>query len=237
MSNKPGKPAAESDFVHKLQEKDEDSWQSFYDQHSAVIRQRALSKGLSAAEAEEVVQETFLTLSRKIGDIVYDRSRHFRGLVGRTAGWRIEDERSRRLPDVVPPEPQENLGQTEFIAKVPDGGSFSPSDSLQNKESGELAHAVFEAMMKRVKARTSARQFEIYELHTVGGRTVEQICADLHAKPQDVYNATSRIEARLQQEVERLREEFLQAGNQGNTTILINWLKREASSSSADSRA
>jgi len=215
-------------FVHKLQAKDEESWQAFYEQHRASIRQRALARGLSEAETEEVVQETFLTLSRKIGEIIYDENRgRFAGLIGRTASWRIEDERSRRLPEVPPPAPVEDNGQTEFIYRVPDRGASSPDASLEQKESNRLAHAVFEAVMKRVKNRTSPKQFEIYERHTLHGQTVEQICAELDAKPQDVYNASSRIESRLQQEVERLRGEIVQSGNDGNTTILINWLKRE----------
>jgi len=206
-------------FIRRLKARDEESWQLFYKQHQNAIYLRALSRGLSEAEAEEAVQETFLTLLRKIDEFIYDPSRgKLDGFVAQTANWRIEDQRDKRMP-VSPPPPVEDLGQTEFIHRVPDQ-AVAPGGELEGKEKAQLARAVFDAVMVHIKDRTSPRQYQIYELHQIRGWTVEEVCHFLQVKPQDVYNATIRIQRRVQQEVEKLRGEIADAGDQGQTTIL-----------------
>jgi len=169
-------------FIRRLKARDEESWQRFYEQHRNTIYLRALSRGLNEAEAEEAVQETFLTLLRKIDEFIYDPIRgKLDGFVVRTANWRIEDQRGKRMP-VAPPPPTEDLGQTEFIHRVPDQ-AVSPEGEVAGKEKAQLARTVYDAVMVRIKERTSPRQYQIYELHQMRGWTVEEVCHSLQVKP------------------------------------------------------
>jgi len=214
-------------FIRRLKARDEESWRLFYDQHRDLIYRRSLAKGLSESEAEEVVQDTFLTLLRKIDDFIYDPNRgKLAGFLTQTANWRIEDQREKRMP--VSPTPQtEDLGQTEFIQRVPDQHA-SPEGELAGKEKGQLARAVYESVMQRIKDRTSPRQFQIYELHHVRGWSVERICGELNAKPQDVYNASLRIDRRVQAEIAGLRREVAAADTQERTAILRRCLDQRS---------
>src|SRR4026208_679102 len=61
-----GSEKSQTQFVRQLNARDEASWREFYERHRQEIFSRARTRGLNHAEAEEVVQETFLTLYKKI---------------------------------------------------------------------------------------------------------------------------------------------------------------------------
>src|SRR6266566_9270021 len=94
-SNPPSR--TRTSFVRGLKAQDEASWREFYEKYRGRIYGRAVAKGLTASEAEEVVQETVLTILRTIDDFVYDRTKgRFIGLVLNTARWKIADRYRQR---------------------------------------------------------------------------------------------------------------------------------------------
>jgi len=220
---------SQTHFVRQLKARDEDCWREFYDQHRQEIFSRALSRGLNHSEAEEVVQETFLTLYKKIDTFIYDPKRgQLGGFVAQTANWRIEDEREKRLPDPAMDPPQEHdTSRTMLIHRVPDAQASLAGEALQGKESSQLGQALTEAVMRRIKKRTSEKQFRIYELHKLQDVPLEEVCRTLDAKPKDVYNATLRVSERIAQEIEKLRQEVSSGDSLGNTTILFHYLESD----------
>ena len=72
---------------------DQRSWKDFFDTYWKLIYNAALKAGLSHDEAEEVVQETVLTVTRKIKDLKYDPALgSFKGWLLNTTRWRIADQ-------------------------------------------------------------------------------------------------------------------------------------------------
>jgi DNA-directed RNA polymerase specialized sigma24 family protein len=58
-------------------------WQEFFDTYWQLIYSVALKAGLTAAEAEDVVQETVIVVAKKMPTFRYDPSRDsFRGWPG-----------------------------------------------------------------------------------------------------------------------------------------------------------
>ncbi len=51
---------------------DQESWQDFYDTYHRLIHSVALKAGLTQSEAQDVVQETVLTVAKKIADFRAD---------------------------------------------------------------------------------------------------------------------------------------------------------------------
>src|SRR2546422_10973795 len=60
---------------------DERSWEEFFNTYAKVIYRFAMKAGLSDAEAQDVVQETVITVAKKIPGFKYDRS------LGSFKGW------------------------------------------------------------------------------------------------------------------------------------------------------
>ena len=68
------------------------SWQEFYTLYSRLIYSVALQAGLTNSEAEDVRQETFISVAKKMNQFKYNRSSgSFRGWLIHTAKWRITD--------------------------------------------------------------------------------------------------------------------------------------------------
>ncbi len=71
---------------------DQESWHEFFETYWRLIYRAAIHGGLHHAEAEDVVQETVLTVCRRIGQFRYDPAKgSFKGWLLQTTKWRIQD--------------------------------------------------------------------------------------------------------------------------------------------------
>src|SRR5687767_3007763 len=95
-------------LLQRLQSGDDpQSWQEFYKTYGGLIRFFAEKAGLTADEAEEVVQETAIGVSRRLPEFVYDpKVCRFKTWLLNLVRWRIQDQiRKRRQSggiDAVP---------------------------------------------------------------------------------------------------------------------------------------
>src|SRR5947209_13534578 len=83
---------------------DPQSWQEFYRTYGGLIRFFAEKAGLTADEAEEVVQETAIGVARRLPDFVYDpKVCRFKTWLLNLVRWRIQDQlRKRKRGGQVP---------------------------------------------------------------------------------------------------------------------------------------
>src|SRR5690348_971329 len=78
---------------------DQASWQDFFNMYWRLIYGVAVKAGLSDAEAQDVVQETILTVARKIKDFETNPERgSFKSWLMQITRWRIADQFRRRPP-------------------------------------------------------------------------------------------------------------------------------------------
>lgn len=76
---------------------DQRGWQEFFDIYWRLIYSTALKAGLNDAEAQDVVQDTILTVAKAMPDFDYDPGRgSFKGWLRKTTHWRIHDHLRRR---------------------------------------------------------------------------------------------------------------------------------------------
>src|SRR5437867_12715664 len=76
---------------------DQGSWQDFFNTYWKFIYGVALKGGLTDAEAQDVVQETVVTVAKKIGDFRVDAKRgSFKAWLVHTTRWRIADQFRKR---------------------------------------------------------------------------------------------------------------------------------------------
>src|SRR5215467_16350394 len=91
-------------LLHRLQSGDDpQSWEEFYRIYGGLIRFFAAQAGLTADEAEEVVQETAIGVARRLPEFTYDpKVCRFKTCLLNLARWRIKDQlRKRRKQKLV----------------------------------------------------------------------------------------------------------------------------------------
>ena len=71
---------------------DRKRWQQFFDSYWKLIHRAARQAGLTESEAQEVVQETLITVAKKIDQLKYDPAiGSFKGWLLNITRWRIAD--------------------------------------------------------------------------------------------------------------------------------------------------
>jgi RNA polymerase sigma-70 factor (ECF subfamily) len=76
---------------------DQDSWKDFFDTYWRLIYSVALKSGLTEAEAQDVVQETIISVARDIQKFKRDRTLgSFKGWLRNIIRWRIADQLRKR---------------------------------------------------------------------------------------------------------------------------------------------
>ena len=85
-------------LLKRLQSGDDaESWREFYRIYGGLIRYFATKAGLSADEAEEVVQETAIGVARRLPEFVYDPEKcRFKTWLLNLTRWRIQNQIRKR---------------------------------------------------------------------------------------------------------------------------------------------
>jgi RNA polymerase sigma factor (sigma-70 family) len=142
-------------LVKRLKDReDQASWRQFFDTYRHLIFGTARKAGLTESEAEEVVQETVITVARKMGEFQYDPERcSFKGWLLRITQFKIIDQFRKRPPAFVLSASARGTEQrTTTIDRVPD----PQSDELEKIWNEEWTKNVFQVAMNRAKRKVNA---------------------------------------------------------------------------------
>lgn len=176
-------------------------WQEFFDTYWKLIYSVARKSGLSDAEAQDVVQETIITVSHKIDTLRYDPSiGSFKGWLLHMTRWRIADQFRRREPSHVEPPSADDTRRTAPIDRIADGFDLAATWDAEWR-----AH-LLEAAMDRVRRRVDPRQFQIFDCYVVREWPAQKVAAQLRVNIAQVYLARHRISALIRREVETLEK-------------------------------
>jgi RNA polymerase sigma-70 factor (ECF subfamily) len=185
---------------------DQESWRDFFDSYWNLIYRMAIVAGLTQAEAQDVVQETVITVAKNIQQFKYDPARgSFKGWLLQTTRWRIMDEFRKRgtLPPQAPAPDPDNTRRTDPIERVPDPAS---RDFEQVYEE-EWQKNLWNAALERVRRRVRPKQYQIFDLYVLQAWPVEKVRATLKVSTAQVYLAKLRLAARIKREVKRLERQ------------------------------
>lgn len=180
------------------------SWRDFFDTYWKLIFNAALKSGLTPAAAEDVVQDTVITVARKMPEFRYDPARgSFKGWLLKTTKWRILDH-VRKNKRHAACEPialaQEDLGPIE---NVPD----PISEMLDTLWDQDWQQNLMEAAKQRVKRRAKPKHYQIYELHVWKQWPAAKVAKELKVSPAEVHLIKHRVGNLIKAEVERLEKD------------------------------
>ena len=188
-------------LVERLADRgDQENWRVFFDTYWKLIYGVALKSGLSDDEAQDVVQETVITVSRNIDGLKYDPSiGSFKGWLLQIARWRIIDQYRKRKPGGVPLGDDDSRG-TAVIDRVADPEGFD----LEAIWEAEWKENLLTAAMDRVKKKVDPKHYQIFDCYVIKGWSPRQVADALRVNIAQVYLTRHRVGALVRKEVELL---------------------------------
>src|SRR5437016_13693564 len=75
---------------------DKESWRVFFDTYWKLIYNTAIRTGLTDAEAQDVVQETMISISKTMPTFEYQEAGSFKNILKKVTSWRIQDHIRKR---------------------------------------------------------------------------------------------------------------------------------------------
>ncbi len=186
---------------------DDASWTLFFETYWKWIYRRAIKAGLSDAEAQDVVQETLLSVSRSIKQFNYrgvDGS--FKKWLQQLTNWRIADQFRKRQQEIKPENEARQGGTgtgagTDAIARVP-----AP---ITDDGDEDWERTLLEAALRRVKQQVDPAYFQAYELNVFQNWPVAKAAAAINVNRARLYLIKHRINKLIKEEIEHLQKEII----------------------------
>ncbi len=183
---------------------DDASWKDFFDTYSRLIYSVARKSGLTDVEAQEVVQETVISVAKHIHKFRRDRKLgSFKGWLRNITRWRIADQlrKRARLAPAADLSDASELAPPEFLPELSDQGT-----ELRWEE--EWHANLLKAAIARVKPRVREEHFQIFDLQVLRQWPVSRITSTLGVSAAQVYLAKFRVAALIKKEVRTLQKQW-----------------------------
>jgi len=182
---------------------DQEGWREFFNTYWNLIYGVAVKAGLSDAEAQDVVQETVIAVARKMQDFHYDPSiGTFKSWLLHTTRWKIADQFRKRLPAQQSTEQRTGTGTgTTTIERIPDPEGLKLEDIWDQEWEANLLHQARE----QARRKTSALQFQIYDLYVHKDWPVSKVASSLGVSAGRVYLAKHRVSNLIRKELKALQ--------------------------------
>ncbi len=196
---------------------DQQSWREFFDAYWRLIYSVAIKSGLRDAEAQDVVQDTVLSVAKKIGEFKCDPAAgSFKAWLLKLTRWRILNQLKKRMPDrgekasgrpaageTPALRSQDDASRTATIERVADPTSLN----LEAIWDTEWKRNLGEAAKERVRQKISARQFQMFELYVVQGWPVREVARLLNVSAGQVYLTKHRVSRLFKKEIAQLEKQ------------------------------
>src|SRR6266404_9930498 len=182
---------------------DRKHWQEFFDTYWKLIYSTARKSGLTDVEAQEVVQETVITVAKNIDKLKYDPAiGSFKGWLLQITRWRIADQFRKREPGNAKRAPVSDGRATATIERVPDSRGIDLDAFWET----EWKENLFEAAITRVKKQIEPKQFQIFDCYVRKEWPAQKVAARLGVNIGQVYLARHRVGRLLKKEIKALEK-------------------------------
>jgi RNA polymerase sigma-70 factor (ECF subfamily) len=185
---------------------DQEVWNRFYDRYRPLIFGVAVKAGLQQEEAQEVVQETMLSVSRHIQEFVAEPARgSFRAWLLNMARWRIQDQLRKRLPVVASGgPPSDGTATTGTVERVPDGREVD----LEGLCDAEWKDWLMEQALGELPLEVKAEHYQIFHLLAIEQKSIAEVAKIVGRNRAQIYLIKHRVANALKKIIRRLEKEL-----------------------------
>src|SRR4051812_13469374 len=186
--------------------RDERGWQDFFDTYWRLIYSVARRAGLSDAEAQDVVQETVISVAKQIPGFTYNATGSFKAWLMRLTKRRIADQFRKKQYQLGGKKfPREERLETAIIDNHPDSRSFD----LENTWDEEWQSNALQAALQRVKEIADAKEFQMFYLHVTKGISAREVAKRLDVKLAQIYVAKYKVSSLVKKQIRILERKGL----------------------------
>lgn len=209
-------------LLNRLKDADDHrSWEEFHRMYRGLLVGTARRAGLNEHETEEAVQDTLITVAKKMPEFRYEAGRDsFKGWLLRIVRWKISDQfRKRKTPRPASDRPfpfyerglggdsvnDVAMGGWEHLAS-PTHDSPDPAAGLDAIWNAEWERHLMRQALDVIKRRARPDQYAIFHLHVIEERPLAEVRRTLGVSAAAVYLAKHRVGRLLKKELRRLHE-------------------------------
>jgi len=187
---------------------DQDSWKDFFDTYWRLIYSVAVKSGLTEAEAQDVVQETIISVARDIHKFERDRALgSFKGWLRNIIRWRIADQLRKRTRASWGDAPKTGADRPRpDVTEIPDPAGEDAESVWEEEWQANL----LKTAMETIKPRVKEEHYQIFDLYVIKQWPVRNVAQALGVNVGLVYLVKYRISALLKKEIRRLEEKWNQ---------------------------
>ncbi len=185
---------------------DQASWQDFFDTYWKLIYNVALKGGLSEVEAQEVVQETMISIAKHMPGFKYDPAiGSFKGWLLKMTRWRITDQLRKRGSTAEWPSVSHDTATGDHaVEQVVDPAS----QDWNAVWDAEWRRNLFDAAIARVKRRCDPQKYQMFDLYVNKEWSPAKVAGAFGVSIAQVYLAKHRVTEMIAEEVRRLEMEM-----------------------------
>jgi len=177
---------------------DQRKWQEFFEAYWHLIYSVAMRAGLRDDEAQEVVQETCISVAKNVSR--YEpKAGSFKAWLLQMARWRITDQfRKRDGKRVTRSEDDTRL--TGTLDRFPGSGQAA----FETVWEEEWRLNVLGAALSRLKRKVDPKHYQIFDCIAAKGWTAGKAAKELGVNIAQVYLVKHRLKGMLKKELEAL---------------------------------
>ena len=189
---------------------DNESWRVFFDTYSGLIFNVARKAGLTEAEADEVVQETLITVAKKMPEFKTNANAgSFKGWLLNTTRWKITDQypQEKAAPAKGPgPRSRRSVNRgnghhrTRARPRRPGSGSHLGC--------GVARESLQPGPIKGYRTTPGAKHYQIFHLNVIEDTPAKDVARRIGVNVAQVYLIKHRLSGILKKEVLRLQREL-----------------------------
>lgn len=184
---------------------DQASWQAFFDTYWKLIYGVAVKSGLTGSEAQEVVQETMISVAKHMPGFTYDRNiGSFKTWLLTMTRWRITDQFRKRDPRCYArAEFQNNSNPSNgpTLDNVADPAALDMASLWEE----EWKNTLCEAAMANVRRTVDPAHYQIFDFSVNKKWASHRIAQTFGVTVGQVYLTKHRVTEAIKEEVKRLK--------------------------------
>jgi RNA polymerase sigma factor (sigma-70 family) len=183
---------------------DEGSWKDFFDTYWKLIYSVAIKSGLRDAEAQDVVQETIISVARTIDRYRHDPKVTFKGWLHHLVRRRVADHfrKKKRREILLDDSANGDGGGRSLLEQVADPAS----QVLDVVWEDEWQRNLVEAALEKLKSKVSVKQYQVFYLNVIKGQSVKEVAASLNVGSAYVHLSRHRTQPLFRKAVEQVEK-------------------------------